>query len=73
MIKIRLARYGKKNDPFYRVVATEHKTKNGGKNLDNLGHWHPKSNLLKLHKKQIQAWVSKGAQISPAVTALLEK
>lgn len=73
MIKIRLARYGKKNDPFYRVVATEQRSSREGKNLDNLGHWHPKSNLLKLDKKQIQAWVGKGAQISPAVSKLLEK
>lgn len=73
MIKIRLARFGKKNDPFYRVVAADHTNKLRGKALDIVGYYHPKSKLLKLERDAIEAWVLKGAHISPAVTKLLEK
>lgn len=73
MIKIRLARFGKKNDPFYRIVAIDHQNKLTGKSQAIVGHWHPKSNLLKVEKDQIDAWVKKGAQVSPAVEKLLQK
>lgn len=72
MIIIRLARYGKTNDPFYRVVATDHRNKMQGKALDIVGHYHPKSKLLKLDKDAINAWVLQGAQLSPKVAELLK-
>ncbi len=73
MIKIRLARYGKTNDPFYRIVASDHTNRPTGKALDIVGHYHPKSKLLKLEKDAIEAWVLKGAHVSPAVQQLLKK
>ena len=71
MVKVRLVRLGKKKDPFYRIVAIDHKRKNSGKALEVLGHWHPKSDLKQVEKKKIQAWVDKGAQLSDAVKKLL--
>lgn len=71
MVKIRLARTGKRNDPFYRVVAIDGKQKTTGKSLEILGFWHPKEDLKEIKKAEIQAWVKKGAVISPAVRKLL--
>lgn len=73
MVIIRLARFGKTNDPFYRVVVSDERNKLTGKALDILGHYHPKSKLLKLEKDAIEAWVLKGAHISPAVQKLMTK
>jgi small subunit ribosomal protein S16 len=73
MIKIRLARFGKKNDPFYRVVAIDEQKKRDGKFLEKLGYWHPREKKVELKTKVIQSWVVKGAQISPAVAKLLKK
>lgn len=71
MVKIRLARQGKTNDPFYRIVAIPSQRKLGGKALEILGYWHPKSDQKEVNKKGIQAWVKKGAQVSPRVQKLM--
>lgn len=71
MVKIRLAKYGKKNDPFFRVVAIEHTNKNAGKALEVLGRWNPRLNEKTIDKKGIEAWVKKGAIVSDAVTKLM--
>ena len=72
MVKIRLSRHGKRNDPFYRVVAIESQHKRGGTALEVLGHWHPRSNDKKINKKAIEVWIAKGAQASQAVMKLIE-
>jgi small subunit ribosomal protein S16 len=71
MIKIRLTRKGKKNDPFYRIVAIESSKKREGEPLEVLGYWHPKSKDKKIDEKAIEDWVKKGAQISKGVKELL--
>ncbi len=69
MLKIRLQRIGRKNDPAFRVVLTD--SKNGAKSgrfLELLGAYNPKV----LDKKQrtnfindrIKYWLSKGAKLS---------
>lgn len=70
MVIIRLARAGKKNDPFYRIVAIDSQKKRSGKALDILGFWNPRENVSKLDKKMLADWVKKGAQVSPAVKKL---
>lgn len=72
MIKIRLAKIGKKKDFTYRVVAIEHRSKNNGEALEVLGRWHPKSGLIEIDKKAVQAWVEKGAQMSESVASLMK-
>jgi len=71
MIKIRLSRTGKKNDPFYRVVAIEESRKRGGKPLEIIGYWHPKNNVKKIKKELVEKWVKKGALITPAASKLI--
>lgn len=72
MIKIRLAKIGKKKDFTYRVVAIDHKSKNLGKTLEVLGRWHPRTSLIEIDKKAVEAWVAKGAQLSETVAHLME-
>jgi len=73
MVKIRLARGGAKNSPFYRIVAITSTRKRGGKPLEILGFWNPATNEKKVDKKEIENWVQKGAQISDSVKVLMEK
>ncbi len=72
MVKIRLARIGKKNDPFYRIVATDERQKLTGRSIEVLGFWHPRTNLKKIDKKKVNDFVKKGAQVSSAVLELLK-
>jgi len=71
MVKIRLARGGSKNRPFYRVVAISSTRRRGGEPLEILGFWNPANNEKKIDKKALEAWVLKGAQVSDAVKDLL--
>lgn len=73
MVIIRLERRGKKNHPFYRIVATDERKKIGGTSLETLGFWDPHTQEKKLEKESIKKWVEKGAKISNAVKKLMEK
>lgn len=71
MVKIRLQRLGKKNSPFYKIVAIEQTKKREGEPLDVIGFWYPEKDDKKIDKKKIDAWVKKGAKITPGVKKLL--
>ncbi len=73
MVKIRLTRLGKKNDPFYRIIAVDASKKRESRALAVFGFWNPREKDLKIDKKGIDVWVKKGAQISPGVQKLLNK
>ncbi|TEU02527.1 30S ribosomal protein S16 [Candidatus Woesebacteria bacterium] len=71
MIKIRLARGGTKNKPFYRIVAIEESRKREGKPQDILGYWHPAKDTKKIDKKKLKFWIERGAKVTKAVEKLL--
>lgn len=72
MVKIRLSRIGKKNRPYWRVIAVDSKKKRDGEYLDNLGTYDPVTHeIIKLDLDGIEKWVSKGALCSPTVTKLI--
>lgn len=72
MIKIRLARGGVKNSPFYRVVAIDSRKKGRGEPLDILGFWNPAKNEAKVDKKKLEDWLKKGAQTTKVVDKLIK-
>ena len=71
MIKIRLARGGVKNKPFYRIVAIEHTRRRSGKPLAILGFWNPDKNETKIDKDKLKEWIDKGAQPTEKVKELI--
>jgi len=71
MLKIRLQKIGKKNDPSYRVVLVEHTTSPHGKFIEILGSYNSKLKQKKLNKERIEYWLIKGAQASPTIHNLL--
>jgi small subunit ribosomal protein S16 len=73
MIAIRLSRFGRKNAPFYRIVAVDSQKKQGGTFLEILGTWNPDKKKLIIKNEELKIWVGKGAQISPAVKKLIKK
>lgn len=72
MVTIRLSRGRRKGEPFYKVVAVDGKKAIRSAALEVLGFWNPRENSKKIDKKGIEAWVKKGAKISPAVSDLLK-
>ncbi|HCX45411.1 TPA: 30S ribosomal protein S16, partial [Patescibacteria group bacterium] len=71
MLKIRLARVGKKKKPTYRFIVSESARDPFGKALEILGHYNPFSKVIDVKKDRILHWISKGAQVSPTVHNLL--
>lgn len=73
MLKIKLSRTGKKNQPSYRVVVVEAKSKRDGKYTALLGHYNPTTKDLVLDTKEYQNWITKGAQPTLTVANLAKK
>ena len=72
-VKIRLSRIGKKNRPYWRVVAVDSRKKRDGAFLDDLGTYDPiKHVIVQLHRERIDEWVSKGAICSDTVKKLMK-
>jgi small subunit ribosomal protein S16 len=65
MLKIRLQRIGRKNDPSFRVVLTDSKNSaKSGKFLEILGTYNPKSAERNLLAERIKYWIGQGAKCS---------
>ena len=74
MIMIRLARFGAKKKPFYRVVVIEKVRARNGRSLEVVGHYNPLSSPAQVVLKhdRIQHWTTNGAQMSDTVKRLVE-
>ena len=74
MLMIRLARFGAKKKPFYRVVVIEKERARNGRNLEVVGHYNPLTNPAKvdLNHDRIGYWTKNGAQLSDTVQRLLK-
>ncbi len=72
MLKIRLQRVGKKNDPYFRLVVTQHtnKTKTG-KPVEIVGSHDVQKGGVKFETDRIKYWISVGAQPTPTVHNML--
>src|SRR3989339_1079392 len=65
MLKIRLQRIGRKNDPAFRAVLTDSKNSTkSGKFLEIVGTYNPKSGDTSFKAERIKYWLSKGAKLS---------
>jgi small subunit ribosomal protein S16 len=70
-VKIRLSRFGKKDDPQYRIVVCDARTKREGKFLEIIGNYNPKTGP-KIDGKRYDYWISVGAQPTKAVLNLIK-
>jgi small subunit ribosomal protein S16 len=76
MVTIRLTRRGARNQPYYHVVVTDHRKRQGGKSLELVGFFNPKARKaepkVRLDLPRIEHWVSVGAQVSERVDQLVK-
>ena len=74
MLRIRLMRFGKKGQPFYRIVVIPASRKVNGEYIESLGTYNPletKTPKYTLKKDRYDYWISKGAKPSDAVLKLI--
>ncbi|MCX5863230.1 MAG: 30S ribosomal protein S16 [Desulfomonile sp.] len=74
-VRIRLARYGAKKKPFYRVVAADSRFARDGRFLEVLGTYDPRNKLsgLNLNLDKIRAWDLRGAEFTTTVKKLIKQ
>lgn len=74
MVTIRLTRRGAKKTPFYHIVVTDSRMRQGGMTLEQLGFFNPiptgKQRRLELKLDRVDYWVGKGAKLSERVAEL---
>ncbi len=75
MVTIRLTRRGARNQPFYHVVVTDSRKRQGGSSLENVGFFNPiaggADTRLRLDLPRIDYWLGQGAQPSERVRTLV--
>jgi small subunit ribosomal protein S16 len=74
MLMIRLARFGTKKKPTYRVVVIEKERARDSRAVEVVGHYNPitKPKQIKLEHERISHWMKNGAQPSETVAKLLK-
>ena len=74
MLMIRLARFGAKKKPTYRVVVIEKERARDSRAVEVVGHYNPVANpaQVKLDHERIGYWMKNGAQPSDTVARLMK-
>ncbi|MBV9442346.1 MAG: 30S ribosomal protein S16, partial [Acidobacteriaceae bacterium] len=70
----RLARFGAKKKPTYRVVVIDKERARNSRSVEVVGHYNPvaKPAQVELNRERIEYWIKNGAQPSDTVTRLLK-
>jgi small subunit ribosomal protein S16 len=70
---IRLARFGARKQPFYRIVVIEKDRARNGRSIEVVGTYNPRTNpaTFDLKHERVAHWRGVGAQLSPIVAKLV--
>jgi len=74
MLAIRLARFGAKKKPSYRVVVIDKERARNSRSVEVVGHYNPIAKPAQVHLEhaRIEYWIKNGAQPSDTVSRLLK-
>ena len=72
-VKMRLRRMGAKKAPTYRVIIADSRSPRDGRFIEEIGHFNPRSDELKIDAEKAKKWLANGAQPTDTVKALLKK
>ena len=75
MVVIRLARFGRKKRPFYRIVATDSRKRRDSGWIEVLGYYNPltEPKTVKIDEERLNYWLGVGAKMSERVKKLTGK
>ncbi len=74
-LRIRLARFGAKKRPYYRIVVTNSESPRDGRFLEILGSYDPRQDPaeVKVKEELLTLWLSRGATPTDTVASLLKR
>jgi small subunit ribosomal protein S16 len=75
VVMIRLARFGARKQPYYRIVVIEKDRARNGRSIEVVGTYNPRTSpaTVDLKHDRVAYWRSKGAQLSTIVEKLVTK
>ena len=75
MLKIRLSRRGKRNEPRYKIVVAEHSRPVKTNFYEALGYYIPneKEDIFECDQEKVKNWISKGAKPTDRMAVLLKE
>jgi small subunit ribosomal protein S16 len=65
---------GARNNPIWRVVATDQRSPRDGRFIEVVGHYNPQTDpsTIDLDEEKIKSWIQQGAQPSGTVKKLMK-
>ncbi len=77
MVRIRLARHGSKQNPFYHITVADQRRSRDGRFIEQLGFFNPvakgSAEEYRIDIDRLDYWLSKGAQPSEMVKKLVTR
>ncbi|MDA9370555.1 30S ribosomal protein S16 [Gloeomargaritaceae cyanobacterium AH-226-B11] len=73
MLKLRLARIGRKKQPVYRLVVMPSTSRRNGRPVASLGYYNPITKQAQFNIDQIKYWLKNGVKPTETVANLLKK
>lgn len=72
-VALRLMRFGKRKQPYYRIVALDKTKKRDGSYIEKVGLYHPLTaeKNISINKERFEYWKSKGAQLSEGLARIM--
>jgi small subunit ribosomal protein S16 len=72
VVKIRLARFGRKKRPFYRIVVTDSRKRRDSGWIESIGYYNPMTepSTIKIDMDRLNYWLGVGAKMSERVEKL---
>jgi small subunit ribosomal protein S16 len=73
-VSLRLMRFGKRKQPFYRIIALDRSKKRDGSYIEKIGLYQPLTaeKNIQINKERFEYWKSKVAQLSEGLERLLK-
>jgi small subunit ribosomal protein S16 len=72
MLKMRLQRIGRKNNPSFRVIVTDSRNApSRGRHVDLIGSYDPRQDRIEIDAEKAKHWIQNGAQVSDTVYNIL--
>ena len=73
-VKLRLKRMGAKQNPFYRIVASDSRYPRDGRNIEVVGTYDAVKNpaVVTIDKEKVMKWLNNGAQPTDTVRSILK-
>nr|QTT78469.1 ribosomal protein S16 [Andreaea rupestris var. fauriei] len=73
MVKLRLKRYGRKQQPTYRIIAIDVQSRREGRALQEVGFYNPRKDQTILNIPAIVYFLKEGAQPTETVHNILKR